>query len=221
MSEERGPISLLMDFGNLMGSLIIINLLFIVFSIPVITIGPALCGLYKALLKLTREEGTPHKNFIDGFKSDFRQSLVAWIILGSLGAALWGNYVFFNATGDISGTVFILLLVIGFWVFACGIYTFPLIAQFKNKLFRTMRNALLLSVTNFSKTVLFLVLNGIVPVILIFNSDMFFKLLPLWLALGVSLPSYLCALILSKIFKPFMNPQSNQPSSNPEPPEED
>lgn len=207
MSEQKNAIQLLFELGNLVGTIIVLNLLFLIFSIPIITVGPALCGLYKAFLKLIRDEGNPIRDFINGFKSDFKTSLFAWVIIAVLCAGLWGNYVFLNATDNLNGTVFIIMAIIAFWIAALLIYTFPLIAQFENTLPKTLRNAVLLSITNFPKTVLFIILHGIFPALFFFNSDAFIRLLPFFIAFGISLPAYLCAILLNKIFKPFMEAQ--------------
>lgn len=57
--------------------LIILNLLFIICSLPVITIGTSLTALYSVTLKIVRnEEGYIVRGFFKAYKENFKQSLI-------------------------------------------------------------------------------------------------------------------------------------------------
>ena len=64
-------------FGKLMtkiGIIIAANLMFVVFSVPFITIGAGLTALYHVMFKTLRGGGicNPFKEFWAGFKSNFK-----------------------------------------------------------------------------------------------------------------------------------------------------
>lgn len=66
---------------NLAGTAIMINLAFLICCIPVVTIGPAICGMYSALRYVVRGNG-----WFDGFKvgikkNFFRNALVSSVLL--------------------------------------------------------------------------------------------------------------------------------------------
>ena len=62
--------------------LIILNLIFIVCCIPIVTIGPALTALYYMTLKMARNEETYIiRGFFKSFKENFRQAIVIWLII--------------------------------------------------------------------------------------------------------------------------------------------
>ena len=67
--------------GRKFGKIIQVNLLFILFSIPIVTIGPASAAYTYILRNFARED---HAfiwwDFIDTFKKNFKQSFVAGII---------------------------------------------------------------------------------------------------------------------------------------------
>lgn len=68
-------------FGRKIGKIIQVNLLFILFSIPIVTIGPATAAYTYVLRNFAREEHAfVWWDFIDAFKNNFKQSFVAGII---------------------------------------------------------------------------------------------------------------------------------------------
>ena len=71
-------------------NLIVVNLIFILFSLPVITIGPAFAGMIHVIFKIIRDRPVfPFSDFIDGFKKNFRQSFVyTMLFTTTLGLAI-------------------------------------------------------------------------------------------------------------------------------------
>ena len=66
-------------FGTL-GDIIIVNILFILCSIPIVTMGASMSAMYFTLLKKQRtgENGGVVKLFFKGFKDNFKQSTISW-----------------------------------------------------------------------------------------------------------------------------------------------
>ena len=60
--------------------LVVLNLVTILFCIPILTVGPALTACYYAALKLKRGEGYPIKNFWKSFKENFWQSMLIFVV---------------------------------------------------------------------------------------------------------------------------------------------
>lgn len=66
---------------NLAGTAIMINLALLICSIPVLTIGPAVCGMYAALRAVIRGDGW-FTGFKEGIKKNFvRNTLVSSVLL--------------------------------------------------------------------------------------------------------------------------------------------
>ena len=60
-----------------MADLLILNFLTLFCSLPVITIGPALCGLYTVTLKVARDEPVETiRMFLAAFKKSARQLII-------------------------------------------------------------------------------------------------------------------------------------------------
>lgn len=68
-----------MNFINLAGTAILMNLTFLAFCLPVVTIGQAWCGLLSAIRYNVRGEGW-FKGFLIGFKRRFFRGTILWLL---------------------------------------------------------------------------------------------------------------------------------------------
>ena len=139
-------------FGRTMtkiGIIICANLMFVLFSMPVVTIGASYVALYHVMLKTLRGNTglNPFKEFWIGFKSNFKQATIAWIGVLVVAAVLVAEWILVNTqTGAISifyTIVFYLELLFSALALA---YLFPLIARFKTTAKQAAKNSILLSV---------------------------------------------------------------------------
>jgi len=201
---------------NLICDILLCNVYFLVCSLPVVTMGAAFSGLYRAMLRLTRGEGSVTKDFFAGFRSDFWRSTLIWLLLLAVGLGVWADYYFVLAVSGGSTLVTVLLCVIAFWVAATGTYAFPLLAQFSNKTGRTLRNAMLLSVTNFPRTLLMAAMSAAIWLVAVFRTEWLYRLAILWLFGGFSVPAYFNSLLLKKIFQPFLEKPAEKPAEKAE-----
>ena len=75
-------------FGRIMGRLAVMigaNLMFVLFTLPVITIGPALASLFYVMLETIHRDDVlnPFKLFWKGFKENLKQGLICTLGLGA------------------------------------------------------------------------------------------------------------------------------------------
>jgi len=71
---------------NRIGDVIIANLLFLLCSIPLVTIGPSLTALYHCMLRIVKgNEDKVTKTFFRALRQNFVQSLIAWLALVIVG----------------------------------------------------------------------------------------------------------------------------------------
>ena len=76
-------------FATLVADFILLNLLFVVLCIPVVTIGPAVSALIHTTLKLSEDENrTIIKPFWNEFQRDITKKMVLWIVYLVLIAAM-------------------------------------------------------------------------------------------------------------------------------------
>lgn len=135
-------------------NLIKLNILWILFSIPIITIGAATCALHNTAAKIVKnEEGYIFRDFITVFKRKWKQALRLWISLFFIGFGLFIDLLFWRNIKGIFAEVMIgiLLMLVIIWVFLM-IYTFPLAVRMETRTRVTLRNALFLSVKYLPKS---------------------------------------------------------------------
>lgn len=102
-------------FATLVADFILLNLLFIVLCIPVVTIGPAVSALIHTTLKLSEDENrTIIKPFWNEFKRDITKKMVLWIVyLVLIAAMVYMAQFYWNfANNNVD-----LLRIIGFMLF--------------------------------------------------------------------------------------------------------
>lgn len=80
LAQPRKPQeSKVMKIVNLAGTAVMLNLMFLLACVPVVTIGPALCGLYSGVRYMIRGDG-PVRGFWEGFKTNFLRMMIAGVI---------------------------------------------------------------------------------------------------------------------------------------------
>ena len=85
--------SSVMRIMALLADLIILNTLFILTSLPLITIGASLCALQTSLQKILHQKrGSVIKNYFKSFSLNFRQATIIFIILSLLTFILFYDF---------------------------------------------------------------------------------------------------------------------------------
>lgn len=188
----------LMQLMSKVADLMIINLLTIVCMIPLVTAGAALTAMHYQVLKIVRnEECYVVKGYFKAFKENFRQSTAIWLIMLLLGLILGGDFYIIYTSGKEFNIIFkaIMGAVAIFTVFTF-LYVFPVQAKFVNSVFRTIKNAMAISILQAPKSVLMLILYA-AP----FGLALFFPgVFPLIILFGISLPAFLAAKMYNKFF---------------------
>lgn len=108
------------------------NALFIISSIPIVTIGASITAMYHVMFQL--QDGTEsyiYRMFFKSFKRNFRQSTCIWIPFLLLTAFFTGDlYIIYHVIDPsyswIQFPVWFLLIM----VFCIQVYAFPQIARF-------------------------------------------------------------------------------------------
>ena len=191
---------------NMFGDLVLLNLCCIVCCLPIITIGPAITALFYAIMRLDETEGGIIKLYFKGFRTEFIKNLFSGLFILILLAATGIEAYILYATDNLTGLPLAIICILLFWILSIAAYLFPLNARFSNGFWKSIRNALLLSITNFPKTIAMIIINVIQIVLYIWKQDLLGKVFILALALSFSAPAYFDSLFLKKIFKPFLEP---------------
>ena len=188
-------------FMQVMGKvadLMILNLLTIACMIPVFTAGAALTAMHYQVLKIVRdEECYVVKGYFKAFRENFAQATAIWLIMLLIALVLGGDYYIMYISGVEFHVIFkaIMGAVAIFAVFTL-LYVFPVQAKFANTVFRTIKNALAMSILLAPKSVLMLILYLIPMGLAVFFPNIF----PIIVLFGMTLPAFLAAKMYNKFF---------------------
>ena len=199
------PDSRIMIFLSRVADLVILNILWLVCCVPVVTIGASTTAMYHVIRHWQKDSvSSIMRDFFQSFKEDFKQATPVYLILLILTVAVVMNaMLIFNP--DNSAAVPSYLLVI--WFISALIllfissFVYPVMAFFADSIFKTLRNAMVLALANLPRTILISILN-LLPVILLFvNLSFFLQSSIFWLLIGGALVAYLNMSILKPVFK--------------------
>ena len=187
-----------MQFMNKVADLMILNLLTIVCMIPIITTGAALTAMHYQVLKIVRdEECYIVKGYFKAFRENFKQSTAIWLIMLVIGVILGGDlYIMYARAEDFHVIFRAILGTIAIFAVFTLLYVFPVQAKFANPVFRTIKNALAMSILQAPKSVLMVILYLIPMLLGVFVPNVF----PLVMLFGMTAPAFLSAKMYNKLF---------------------
>lgn len=189
-----------------LADLVILNLLFVISCIPVITIGAAATALYSVTLKMVRdEESYILKGYWKSFKENFKQSTIMWLVMLVIGIVLYVDFrVVGSMTASASKIYLVLLLAISLILVMGVVYIFPLQAKFYNTIKGTIKNAFLMALANLPYTAIIMVITiGSVILTFLNGTTMYYGLL-IWILAGFSIIAHLNSRFFMKVFDPYI-----------------
>ncbi len=204
--DPDGP---LMTAMSKFADIVLCNLMFVVFCLPIFTIGASLTALYTCMLQLVYEEDKDNwlifRDFWQAFRRNFKQATLLWLVCLLVIVFLTAYYWVASSLAGAYGKVYMVTFYVLVFLFLCGfIYIFPLQARFENSVRNTLRNAWLLSIAALPWTVLSLLLvAAAVYVSFVMNPDAVNTFTYLWGACGFSLIAYLQAFFIRIAFHKF------------------
>lgn len=207
--------SILGRFLGKIGDIIILNLLFVICSIPIITIGISYTSMEYAFLKQLREpDAAAGKAFFHSFRRNFRQSTLAWLLILLLLFIFSVDINVFGPSGVMPFAPFYYLFILsGFVLGFTALYVFPVIAAFQNSLKNLFLQAFFMASKNIPFTLLMCAIVCF-PIHLTFLDARYFLVyLTLWIVAGFGLIGYTNAFIFFRIFKPYLgeDEEENEP----------
>ena len=183
-----------------------LNILWLVCSLPIFTIGASTTALYYTSFKIAKTEGSYITTmFFRSFKQNFKQATVIWLIMLATGIVIFMDAVLLGRLRTTStGTAAVMWTLLLAVIFACIImyvivlvYIFPLLSIASNTTANMFKNAFLIGTHYLFVTILvvlihyvmfFLVVNVFTPLIIF----------------GEGLCAVISAHLLLKVFRPML-----------------
>ena len=137
-----------MQVMNKVADLLWLNILALICCIPIFTAGASLTALHYMALKMVRnEECYVTKGFFKSFRENFKQATIIWLILLLVIGILIGDYYIMNKSGLEFNYIFkIVIGIVAVFVTFTSMFVFAVLARFENSIFKTIKNAFVMSV---------------------------------------------------------------------------
>jgi len=189
------------NFMSKVADLVILNILVMLFSVPIVTAGAAWTAMHFVTIRMARkEERYVVKDFLRSFKENFKQATAIWLIALVAAFVFIGDILIYKEIPDqIPKVLMIVVMVLAYLVLGTLLYAFPLLSRFYNTVSGTLKNAFLVSIVNIPYTVQFAFLAVLPFAVLYFVIE----LAPFVLLFGFSLPAYIAGRSWVKILAKF------------------
>ncbi|GIF23522.1 hypothetical protein Ate02nite_62520 [Paractinoplanes tereljensis] len=196
----------LVRFLNRFADLMILNLLFLVTALPIVTLGAALTALSGTAMRLARGESeSVTGDYLRALRRDLRPGMLLGLVVAGLGLVLAAWWTVIGGLA-VPGLVRILLYavcgVLAFRLTVVALFAFPYLATFDDGLRTVLRNARLMSVRHAFASLALLMVTGLPVVVTVFYPQVVvFGLL--WFLFGFAGVAYLAGIVLTGVFATY------------------
>lgn len=154
-------------FWERMGKLyyiIVLNFLWILFSLPLITIGPSTVALHRCMFSLINgKEMHVFTEFYQSFKRNFVRNMIAGIAVVGFGMLLLSSRNFyFEIAANISLTIYYFYIFLVFLFALFFVTVFPVLGTFDGPVLELLRTSLFLSIKNLPMSILMVVIDYLI-----------------------------------------------------------
>ncbi len=187
------------DFMGSLGDWMILNVLFVLTCLPVLTIGMSLTAMYKVALRRARGESRyAAREFFQACREEWKQSTALWLLFLVTGGILLFDILYGRNLGKVLNIGIGILTAL--WGFTIS-YAFPLQARFQNSIRHTLTNALALAFRNLPATAAMAALNSI-PALCVAAGEFYTRIaMPFFCVAGFSCIVRINSLMLTRIFQ--------------------
>lgn len=129
-------------FISLVADIFILTLLWLIFSIPILTAGTSLTAMYYVMTRrISGREGYIVKDFLKSFRSNLVQSVVCTVFFGLCAWIIYFNITHMEQMGSMKNFLFTMQIFIAAELIITSIYIFPVMSRFELKLIELFKTA--------------------------------------------------------------------------------
>lgn len=162
--------SKLYKFMQKLTDIFVLNFMWILFSIPIVTIGASTVAASSVALKMSEErEGKIAKQFFESFKANIKQGIAMSFISVISVWAVYLDVQIVQAVEEYRILFIVLTAVTGYLLGFSQLYIYPLLARYDNTLFKSLKNSFDISMKYFGRSILLIVVLAAEFVIIFWN----------------------------------------------------
>lgn len=154
------PENALWKWMGLLSDTMLMTLVWIVFSIPIITIGPATVSLFKVSNDVLSNSGTGViSDFIKYFFLRFKQTVIVGLFsLILMGIVLIDFWFYRQISSSISTFVFFIVIFVSVILFGFLVYFYPMLAVTQLNIMNALKLSFFIEIKHFSWTIFLIVM---------------------------------------------------------------
>lgn len=191
-------------FFSFMGKfwdLIVLSLLWVICSLPIVTIGPATTALYYAVVKvIRRERGYIFREYIHSFRDNLKVGIISTVLFIVMAIILYVDYSYANnllKTNEKLAYIFLAgFNAITIIVIAVLMYVFPVLSRFTLNIKGLFKTSFFMALKHILTTILLL--------IIVVASGLALYIVYPAIFIVPSLCCLLCSFLLERVFKKYM-----------------
>lgn len=182
--------------------LIALNALFILTSLPIVTMGASLTALYSVLLWRKDDDSYLYKIYFSSFKENFRQATIIWVPC-CLGVLFLGYelYLIFAVFDDSLLPLQFPVWISLFLLVSIILFAFPQIAGYRQKTSIILKNSILISISNLVLTIAVLAVSFLIVDVSIHNGEWLVLFFSIYLFIGCALSVKIFSFYLKRVFR--------------------
>ena len=184
-------------FMSTLMNVLLLNLCFLVTSIPIITIGASTVAMYDVMLRMVDdEEGYVVRQFFRAFRANWKQGILLGILNLAAAYAVYLDFSIFQALENPSVFILIIGVLSAFYFALIFLYSYPQVARYENKLWIIMRNSFRIGIKYFGSTLLMLVIIALEAGLFLWKTTLMF----LGVLIGPACICFSVSAIMKRVF---------------------
>ena len=143
----------IMRFLARITDLVLLQVLFLLTSLPIVTIGAGLTAMFAVSRKLHQDAVTSvMRMYFEKFKSNFKKGTIVWLVMAAIAGILYVDLSYYS-TQEAAVIMYVSLFLTGMAYFVF-LYIFPIMAWFENGLLSYFKNSLIMACVHLATTLL-------------------------------------------------------------------
>lgn len=195
-------------FLSKMADLILVNVFFLIFSIPVVTMGASKAALYDVSRRIRRdEESSIFKNFCCSFRGNFKKATIVWGLY-VISMVIVGINVYACTVIEMGWmtTVFMMIaMMILLVINITFIYTIMLLIHYNDSIKISLLKGCGLAIANLPLTMVMILMESMLLILLFFYTHYWMYILTFFVIIGFSLTEFVNSYLFDKIVKRVSN----------------
>ena len=190
------------EWVQIICDLILLNILWLVCCLPIVTIGASTAAMHSVARKMAAcEHYTVWSGFWHGFRENWKQATAVTVILGAVLLISWADFTIGLNNPGLTGIAWQVIGVLGM---IAGVFTltlaFPVLTRYRLPLRTVLKNAARLSLANPHIVLVGLAAAALFPALIVWNIDLLVIAVPGWVLLGGGLPVLAEQLLMRKVY---------------------